>query len=102
MTTKELVDSISGPDELRIPDLQMTTSQKQLVNPIEISATTLVTPVGDLDVLIIPAKMIAPIVDNALRSRFGFGVSEVVRFARIVKLLWSAGKGLYDAGKARR
>ncbi len=104
MTTKELVDKIDGPVELRIPDLQMTTIQrqidgKQLVNPLEISATTLQTPVGSLDVFMIPAQMIAPAVDTALRSRFGVGITDIVRVVRIVKLLWTAGKGLWDAGR---
>ncbi len=107
MTTKDFVDSMDGPVEIRIPDLHMSTIQKQidgrqLVNPIEVSATTLITPVGNIDAIIIPAQMLAPVIDAAMRSRIGFGPSDALRVWRIAKLLWTAGKGLWDAVRNRK
>ena len=92
MSTKDLVEMLPGPPEIRVPGMP-TIDITAVAN--KITGTRVVGDDGEMaDILMIPVRMIAPIVEKTIRSRFGFGVADIFRAIKLGRVIYKAIKEL--------
>ena len=92
MSTKTLVEMLPGPVEIRVPGMP-TVDITAVAN--RITGTRVVADDGQVaDILMIPVRMIAPIVEKTIRSRFGFGIADIFRAIKLARVIYKAIKEL--------
>ena len=89
LSTRELVSKLPGPIEIRVPDIPGVDLEAIKINTV--SASTITTPNGEaVDVLMIPVSIAAPLIDKAIKARFGFGIVKIYRMYKLARMIWNA------------
>lgn len=94
MSTKTLVEMLPGPIEIRVPGMP-TVDITAVAN--RITGTRIVADDGEVaDILMIPVRMIAPIIETTIRKRFGFGIADIFRVIKLARMIYKAIKALRE------